>query len=142
MIAAVIGIVQEIDITGADLALEELMDRLGRERQSAHMNRHMLGLRHKPPLGIAERGRKIATRIENLRVRRAQHGLAHLLDDGTQPMLNNGQRNRIWEKVHVRRPGMDGAGPADRGGDYENAFPRACRSIAWGPHRSRLKPSA
>ena len=45
MIAAPVGVVEQVDVTGADRALEKLMHRLGRERQSADVDRHMLGLR-------------------------------------------------------------------------------------------------
>ena len=102
MVAAAVGVVEQVDVTRADRALEELVHRLGRERQSADMDRHMLGLRDQATLGVAQRGREIAARVQDLRVGGAQHRLAHLLDDGAKSMLDHGDGDRIDGKAHVR----------------------------------------
>ncbi len=95
MIAAVIRVVEQKDVAGIDVAAEELGHRLRREGQRADMDRHVLGLRDQPPVEIADRGREIAARIEDLRIGGAQHRLAHLLDDREQPMLHDRDDDRI-----------------------------------------------
>src|SRR5262245_24720382 len=101
MITAAIGIVEQIDVARSDRALEEFVDGLGREWQGSHVDRHMLGLGNKPSVGIAERSREIAARIQDLRVRCTQHDLAHLLDVGAQAVLNYREGNRIEGKAHL-----------------------------------------
>ena len=81
MIAAVIGIVEQKNVTLVDVAGEELRQRLCREGQGADMDRHVLGLRDQPAVEIADRGREVAARIEDLRIGGAQHRLAHLFND-------------------------------------------------------------
>ena len=78
-----------------DVAAEELGHRLRRERQRADMDRHVLGLRDQPAVEVADRGREVAARIEDLRIGGAQHRLAHLLDDREQPVLHDRDDDRI-----------------------------------------------
>ena len=100
MVAAAVGIVQQVDVARPDAALEELVHRLGRERQRADMDRHMLGLGDQPSVRIAQRGREVAARVEDLRVGRAQHGLAHLLDDGAKAVLDHRDGDRVDGLAH------------------------------------------
>ena len=101
VVAAAVGIVQQVDVAGAYPALEELVHGPGRERQRADVDRHVLGLGDQPPVGIAQRGREVAARVQDLRVGGAQHGLAHLLDDGAKAMLDHGDGDRIDGMAHV-----------------------------------------
>ena len=64
------------------------------------MDRDVFGLGHQPSGGIADPRRKIAARIEDLGVGCPQHRLAHLLDDGMEPVLNHGHGNRIEMSPH------------------------------------------
>src|SRR5262249_53539809 len=59
------------------------------------MDRHVLGLGDQAAVEIADRHREIAARVEDLRIGGAQHRLAHLLDDGMQPMLDHRGDDRI-----------------------------------------------
>ena len=95
MVAAVIGIVQQKNVARLDVAGEEFADRPRRVGQGADMDRHVLGLRDQPAVEIADRGREIAARIEDLRIGGAQHRLAHLLDDRQQTMLDHRGDDRI-----------------------------------------------
>ena len=95
MIAAVIGVVEQKDVARMDVAGEELGHRLCRVGQGADMDRHMLGLGDQPAVEIADRGREIAARIEDLRIRCAQHRFAHLLDDRQQAMPDDRNDDRI-----------------------------------------------
>ena len=63
--------------------------------QRADMDRHVLGLGDQAPVEVADGGREVAARIQDLRVGGAQHRLAHLLDDGVQAMLNDRDGDRI-----------------------------------------------
>ena len=124
MIAAPVGVVEQVDVTGADRAFEKLMHRLGRKRQSADVDRHMLRLRDQATLGIAQRGREIAAGVQDLRVGRAQHGLAHLLDDGAKSMLDHGDGDRINGKAHAEtRPGRGRAAVRHSEGHQECIAP-------------------
>ena len=99
MIAAVIGIVEQKNVTLVDVAGEELRQRLCREGQGADMDRHVLGLRDQPAVEIADRGREVAARIEDLRIGGAQHRLAHLFDDRQQAMLDHRGDDRVDRTV-------------------------------------------
>ena len=101
VIAAPIGIVEQVDIARTDRALEEIVHGPGRIRQRADVDRHMLGLRDQATLGVAQRGGEVAARIEDLRVGGPQHGLAHLLHDGVQPVLDHGDGDRIDDNAHA-----------------------------------------
>ena len=89
MVAAEVGIVQEIEVAWPDPAGEEFGHRPDRPRQRAHVDRNVLGLSHQPPRSIGERGREIAARIQDLGVGGSEHRLAHLRDDGDQAMLHD-----------------------------------------------------
>ena len=78
--------------------------RLRRPGQRADMDRHMLGLRDQPAVEVADRGGEIAAGIEDLRIRGAQHRLAHLLDDGVQPVLHDRDGHRIDGVSHTLPP--------------------------------------
>ena len=104
MVAAAIGVVQQVDVAGLDVALEELADRAGGVRQRADVDRHVLGLRDEAARGVAERGREIPARVQDLRVGRAKHGLAHLLDDRAQPVLDHRDGDGVDLLVHALLP--------------------------------------
>src|SRR5271166_1083397 len=78
-----------------DVVAKELGHCLCRIGQGADMDRHVLGLGDQPAAHVADRGREVAARIEDLRIRRAQHRLAHLLDDRQQSMLYDRGDDRI-----------------------------------------------
>ena len=94
MAAAMIGIVEQDDVAGLDV-LEPLLDRERRPGQRADMNRQVIGLRDQAGVGVADRQRKIAAGIEDLRIGGAKHGLAHLLHDRTEAVLDDGARDGI-----------------------------------------------
>ena len=89
MAAAIIGIVEQEDVARLDV-LETLLDRDRRPWQRADMHRQMIGLRDQAGARVANPQRKVAAGIEDLRIGGAKHGLAHLLHDRTQPMLDDG----------------------------------------------------
>ncbi len=95
MVAAVIGVVEQKDVARVNIVGKKLGHRLGRVGQCADMDRHMLGLGDQPAVEAADRGRKVAARIEDLRIRCAQHGLAHLFDDRQEAMPNDRRHDRI-----------------------------------------------
>ena len=95
MVAAVIRIVEQEHVTRMDVAREELGDRLGCPGQRADMDGHMLGLGDQPAAQVTDRGGEIAAGIEDLRIGRAQHRLAHFLDDGVQPVLHDRNGYRV-----------------------------------------------
>ena len=69
------------------------------------MDRHVLGLGDQPALGVAQRGREVAARVDDLRVGGAQHRLAHLLGDRVQAVLDHRDRDRIDACLrHCRAP--------------------------------------
>ena len=90
-----IGIVEQKNVARVDVAGKKLTHRLGRVGQCPDMDRDMLGLGDQPAVEAADRGRKVAARIEDLRIRCAQHGLAHLFDDGQEAMADDRRHNRI-----------------------------------------------
>ena len=49
----------------------------------------MLRLRRQSSFTVAYRRRKVTAGVQDLRVGRAQHGFAHLLDDGFEAELQN-----------------------------------------------------
>ena len=59
------------------------------------MDRDMLGLGDEASLRVADRRRVVTTGVEDLRISRAEHRLAHLLDDGLEPMIQDGHRDGI-----------------------------------------------
>src|SRR5258708_36124878 len=59
------------------------------------MDRHMLGLGDEAAVEIADPGREVAARVEDLRIGGAQHGLAHLFDDGEEAVLDDRYSDRI-----------------------------------------------
>jgi len=65
------------------------------------VNGHVLGLGNQAPVGIAQRSREVTAGIQDLRVRRAQHGLAHLLHDRAKAMLDDGYGDRIDGRAHA-----------------------------------------
>src|ERR1700757_1674265 len=75
------------------------------------MDRHMLSLRYQRAVEIADRRRKIAARIEDLRIGGAKHRFAHLFDDRQQAMLDDRGDDRVDRDGHeftpARRRGME-----------------------------------
>jgi len=101
MVAAPVGVVEQVDVAWADRTLEKLMHGPGRIGQRADMDRHVLGLSNQTTFRIAQGGREIAARVEDLGVGGAQHGLPHFLDDGAKAMLDHGDGDRIDGKAHA-----------------------------------------
>ena len=101
MVAAVIGIVEQEHVARPHVAAEVVVHRTGRPGQRADVDRHVLGLGDQPPLGVAQRGREIAAGVDDLRVRGAQHRLAHLLGDRMQPVADHRDRDRIDAVLRV-----------------------------------------
>ena len=95
VVAAVIGVVEQEHVAGMDVAGEGLADRAGGEGQRADVHGHVLGLGDEAARGVADAGREIAAGIQDLRIGRAQHGLAHLLDDGVQAVLHDRDGDRV-----------------------------------------------
>jgi hypothetical protein len=79
--AAVIGVVEQEGVAGRHVRAEARDHRLRRPGHGADMHRNVVGLRDELPFGVGHRHREVAARIEDLRVRGADHRLAHLLDD-------------------------------------------------------------
>src|SRR3954462_7761405 len=94
MTTAMIGVVEQDHIAGLDV-LEPLLDRDRRPWQCADMDRQMIGLRDQARIGVADRQRKIAAGIEDLRIGGAKHGFAHLFHNRTEAMLDDGTRDGI-----------------------------------------------
>ena len=94
MAAAVIGIVEQDDVARLDV-LEPFLDRDRRPGQCTDVNRQMVGLCDQACIGVADRQRKIAAGIEDLRIGGAKHRLAHLFHDRTEPVLDDGTRDGI-----------------------------------------------
>ena len=111
MAAAMIGIVEQDDIARPDV-LEPLLDRNRRPGQRADMNRKVIGLRDQTRVGVADRQRKIAAGIEDLRIGGAKHRLAHLLHDRTEPVLDDGTRDGVDLGGHSLSYSQDGQSEA------------------------------
>jgi hypothetical protein len=103
MTTAVIGIVQENDVTRPDI-LEPRLDGKRRPWQRTDMNRDVIGLRDQASASVANRKREVAAGIEYLRVGRAKHGFAHFLHDRAETMLNDGSRDGIDLGGHALLP--------------------------------------
>src|SRR5262249_5418172 len=86
-----------------DAAAEELLHGPDRPRDRAHVDRDVLGLGDEPSLRVAEGGGEVPARVEDLRVRGAQHRFAHLLHDGLEPMLDDRDGDRIDSLAHGSR---------------------------------------
>ena len=95
VVASPIGIVQQEHVAGMDVIAEVVADRLRRPRQGADVDGDVLGLGDEAPVGVADAGGEVAARVEDLRVRGAQHRLAHLLYDGAEPVLDHRYGNRV-----------------------------------------------
>jgi hypothetical protein len=89
VVASVVRIVQQIHVAGAYASLEVLGDRLDGPRQRAHVDGHVLGLRRQASFAVEDRRGEIPARVEDLRVGGAEHGLAHLLHDGLEAVLDD-----------------------------------------------------
>ena len=100
VVVAVIGVVQEVDVAGPHAVTEELLDGPDGPRDRADVDRHVLRLGDEPALGVAEGGGEVTARVEDLRVRGAEHRLAHLLHDGLEPVLDDRDGDRIDALTH------------------------------------------
>ena len=129
MVAAVIGVVEQIDVARPDVAPKNSCTAFAANGQRADMDRHVLGLGDQPAVGVADRGREIAARVEDLRVGGAQHRLAHLLDDGAQAMLDHRDGDRIDGGVHEMMRSKGGVPYPAFERDTENAMRCCCRSM-------------
>ena len=103
VVAAVVGVVEQEHVARPDVAAKVVVHRPRRPRQRADVDRHVLGLGDQAPFGVAQRGREIAARVDDLRVRGAQHRLAHLLGDRMQPVADHRDRDRVDAVLRVRR---------------------------------------
>ena len=99
MTAAITGIIEQDDVARLDV-LEPLLNCQRCPWQCPDMDRKMIGLRDQPATRVTDRQRKVATGIEYLGVGGAKHRLAHLLDNRTEPMLNDGSRDGINPGEH------------------------------------------
>ncbi len=95
VVAAVIGVVEQKDVALVDVLAKELGHRLRRIGQGADMDRHVLGLGDQPAVEVADRRRKVAARVEDLRIGGAKHRFAHLFDDRQQAMLDDRCDDRV-----------------------------------------------
>ena len=102
VVAAVVRVVEQEHVARPDVAAKVVVHRTRRPRQRADMDRHVLRLGDQAPLGVAQRGREIAAGVDDLRVRGAQHRLAHLLGDRMQPVAHHRDRDRIDVVVACR----------------------------------------
>src|SRR6516162_6146495 len=100
MAAAMIGIVQEDNVTRPHI-VEALLDGPCCPWQRTDMHRNVVGLGDQAAFCVANRQREIPAGVEDLRIGRAKHGFAHFLDDRTQPVLDDGSRDRIYYCVHT-----------------------------------------
>ena len=101
MAAAMIGVVEQKDVTGADVP-EPLLHGKRRPRQRADMHRDVIGLCDQAAAGVADGEREIATGVQYLRVGGAKHRLAHFRHDRAQPVLNDGACDGIYLDGHCR----------------------------------------
>ena len=95
MIAAVVGVVEQVDVARPDPVAEGVVHRFCRPRQGADVDRHVLGLSDQPALGVGECGREVPARVDDLGVGGAEHRLAHLLGDRMQAVLDDRDRDRV-----------------------------------------------
>jgi hypothetical protein len=91
----VIGVVEQENIAGVNVAREGFRDSPRCPHHRADMHGHMLGLRDEAQLRVDQRAGEVARRIEDLRVGGAQHRLAHFLDNGKEPMLHQRDGDRV-----------------------------------------------
>jgi hypothetical protein len=103
VIVSVVGVIQEIDVAGLHSSLEGIAHRLDRPRDRADVNGHVLGLRDQTRSRVAERGGEVPARVEDLRVRRAEHRLAHLLHDGLEAMRQDRHRHWVAHDLKIYR---------------------------------------
>src|ERR1700730_3926419 len=141
MAAAMIGIVEQDDVARPDVA-KAFLDRQRRPRQRTDMHRKVIGLRGQAAACVANRQRKVAAGIEDLRVRGAKHGFAHLLHDRTEAVLDDGSGDRVDFPGHSRL--VTDWRDQSKGGRAGVSRPAArvapaCRE--WRPATSRLKPT-
>ena len=69
----------------------------------AHVDRDVVGLGKEAAARVGERDREVPGRVEDLGVRGSQHGLAHLLGDGGEPGLQDGDEHGIWHEAVIAR---------------------------------------
>ena len=101
---------------------------------TADTDRDMLRRRDQPALWVRQRGREVAAGVEDLGVGGAQHGLAHLLADGMEPMAHDGNRDRIDRFAHFLAlaspiPRRSGRGEPRAGG--ETAASSGAPAFGW-----------
>src|SRR5215510_8075714 len=85
-------------------------DRLDGPRQRAHVDGHVLGLGREASFAVEDRRGEIPARVEDLRVGGAEHGLAHLLDDGLEAVLDDRDGDAVESHVgHYTTSAADGA---------------------------------
>jgi hypothetical protein len=130
VVVAVVGIVEEEDVTGLGAPDEGVADRLHRPRDRPHVDRHVLGLGHEARARIADRRREVSTRVQDLGVRGAEHRLPHLLHDGFEAVREHGHGDGIDQSRPLRR--LHGQRPCQSG----LRFSRKARTPSW---KSRLR---
>ena len=90
-----IGVVHQEQVALVDVVAEIVRDRLRRPGHGADMDGDVLRLRDKLALPVDHGGGEVAAGIQDLGVGGAQHRFPHLLDDGGQPVLDDGRGDRI-----------------------------------------------
>jgi hypothetical protein len=80
--AALVGVVADEDVAGADRLLGEAPPHVRQEGdEAAEVHRDVLGLAQRVAAPVEERGRAVAALLDVGRVAGADQRLAHLLDD-------------------------------------------------------------
>ena len=95
VIAAMVGIIEQEHVPGPDTPGEIVADGGDGPGEGPDMNGHVLGLGGEAALAVEDRRREVAARVQDLRVGRPQHGLAHLLDDGFETVLDDGDGDSV-----------------------------------------------
>ena len=94
MAAAAIGVVEQVDGLGVGIG-HSLHQCLGGPGHGADMDGDMVGLGDQTASRVDQGDGEVPRRVEDLRIGGAQHGLAHFLGDGVQPVLQNRDGNGI-----------------------------------------------
>jgi hypothetical protein len=110
MAAAIIGIVQQDDVARLNI-LEALLDSERRPGQRADVNRDVIGLRDQAAACVADRQRKVAAGIEDLRIGSAKHSFAHFPHDRRQTMLDDGTGDGIDHSCLAFAPAFNRRNP-------------------------------
>ena len=92
--ATMVRVVQEDHVALLRLG-KSLLGGFQRPRQSADMDRDVIGLGNQTAAIVANGDREIAARVQDLGIGGAQHRLAHLGGNRAQPVPDHGLRDRV-----------------------------------------------